>query len=290
MDDRDLLRRVQAVIGREQTLDDCAVIPLGDECLIATTDMLHETTDFPHGMTEWQMGWMSVAVTISDIAAMGADPKAVLLAVGLDDPDRLLPIMEGAHDCCRTFGAELVGGDLDAHTELTIVSSGLGTVRPEHLVRRAGARPGDVIAVTGRLGEAQAALEGYEYLRAELLEPQPRVAFGRALARAGVTAMMDISDGLALSLYDLQAAGGYGFAVDTHRLPLPSGVPEKEGRDLALYGGGDFELLFTCPEGILPVPGVEAIVVGRVIEEALVLADGAVLERRGYQHRWNAEG
>ncbi len=290
MDDRDLLARVQAVIGREQTLDDCAVIPLGDKYLVATTDMLHETTDFPAGMTGWQMGWMAVAVTISDIAAMGADPKAVLLAVGLDDPDRLLPIMEGAHDCCNAFGAELVGGDLDAHTELTIVSSGLGTVAPERLVRRTGARPGDVIAVTGRLGEAQAALEGYEYLTKELLEPQPRVAFGRALARAGVTAMMDISDGLALSLYDLQAAGGYGFAVDTHRLPLPSGVPETEGRDLALYGGGDFELLFTCPEGILPVPGVEAIVVGRVIEEALVLADGAVLERRGYQHCWNAEG
>ncbi|MDN7026143.1 thiamine-phosphate kinase [Methanoculleus sp. FWC-SCC1] len=290
MDDRDLLARVQAVIGREQTLDDCAVLPLGGEYLVATTDMLHETTDFPRGMTPWQMGWMAVAVTISDIAAMGADPRAVLLAIGLDDAERLLPIMEGAHDCCRAFGAELAGGDLDAHTELTIVSSGIGTVSPEHLVRRRGARPGDVVAVTGRLGEAQAALAGYDHLTLRLLEPQPRVAAGRALGRAGATAMMDISDGLALSLYDLQAAGGYGFAVDTRRLPLPAGVPEKEGCEFALYGGGDFELLFTCPEDILPVPGVEAVVVGRVIEEPRVLADGAVLERRGYQHRWSGEG
>ncbi|RXE57138.1 thiamine-monophosphate kinase [Methanoculleus taiwanensis] len=286
MDDRDLLTRVQAVIGHAQTLDDCAVLPHGGEYLVATTDMLHETTDFPCGMTGWQIGWMSVAVTLSDIAAMGASPTAVLLAVGLDDPERLLSIMEGANDCCTTYGAELAGGDLDAHRELTIVSTGLGHVAPEHLVRRKGARPGDVVAITGTLGEAQAALEGYGQHRQALLEPQPRLREGIALGRAGATAMMDISDGLALSLYDMVAANGCGFAIDTDRLPLPAGVPEGEARELALHGGGDFELLFTCPKELLPVPDVEATIIGRVTAEPVVLASGRVLERRGYQHRW----
>ena len=286
MDERGLHRLIGTVIAPERLRDDCAVIPCGDTLLVASTDMLHETTDFPAGMTDWQVGWMAVAVTLSDIASMGAAPGQVLLAVGLDRPERLLRIMVGARDCCTAFGAELVGGDLDAHRELTIVSTGLGTVAPEQIVRRRGARPGDVIAVTGPLGEAQAALDGYEQHRKELLEPQPRVAEGQALGRAGASAMMDISDGLALSLYDLSAVNDCGFAVDTARLPLPAGVPEDEARELALYGGGDFELLFTAPPDILPVPGVTAHVIGEVVAERTVLADGTPLERRGYLHEW----
>jgi thiamine-monophosphate kinase len=286
VDERDLLLLLRQVVSPEYLEDDCAVLPCGDALLVVSTDMLHETTDFPEGMTDWQIGWMSVAVTLSDIASMGASPGQVLLAVGLDRQDRLLPIMEGARDCCRAFGAELVGGDLDAHRELTIVSTGLGTVLPEHLVRRKGARPGDLLAVTGPLGEAQAALDGYDRHRRKLLEPQPRLAEGQRLARAGATAMMDISDGLALSLHDLAAANGCGFAVDLDRLPLPAGVPEDAALQMALYSGGDFELLFCIPPDRLPVPGVNAHCIGRVIPEPVVLADGRVLERRGYQHAW----
>ncbi|WP_214041625.1 thiamine-phosphate kinase [Methanoculleus sp.] len=286
MDERGLHRLIGTIIDPERLEDDCAVIPCGDRLMVASTDMLHETTDFPAGMTDWQAGWMAVAVTLSDIASMGAAPGQVLLAVGLDRPERLRGIMEGAWDCCTAFGAELVGGDLDAHRELTIVSTGLGAVEPEHLIRRRGARPGDVVAVTGSLGEAQAALNGYDRYLRKLLEPQPRVREGEILGRAGVSAMMDISDGLALSLHDLLAVNDCGFSVDTARLPLPAGVPEDEGRELALYGGGDFELLFCAPPTILPVPGVEAHVIGEVIVERAVLADEKPLERRGYLHEW----
>jgi thiamine-monophosphate kinase len=287
VDERGLHRLIGTIIDPERLEDDCAVIPCGDRLMVASTDMLHETTDFPAGMSDWQVGWMATAVTLSDIASMGAAPGQVLLAVGLDKPERLHGIMEGARDCCTAFGAELVGGDLDAHRELTIVSTGLGLVAPEHLVQRRGARPGDVVAVTGPLGEAEAALAGYDRHRKELLEPQPRVREGQALGHAGVSAMMDISDGLALSLHDLLAVNDCGFSVDTARLPLPAGVPEEEGRELALYGGGDFELLFSAPPGILPVPGVEARVIGEVIPERTVLADGKPLERRGYLHEWS---
>jgi len=288
VDERGLHRLIGTIIAPERLEDDCAIIPCGDLLLVASTDMLHETTDFPAGMTDWQIGWMAVAVTLSDIASTGAAPGQVLLAVGLDRPERIAGIMVGARDCCTAFGAELVGGDLDSHDELTLVSTGLGLVAPEHLVRRRGARPGDIIAVTGPLGEAEAALMGHDHHRKELLEPQPRVREGQALGRAGVSAMMDISDGLAVSLYDLLAVNDCGFSIDTTRLPLPAGIPEREGRELALYGGGDFELLFTAPPGLLPVAGVAAHIIGEVIPDPVVLADGRPLERRGYLHEWKA--
>ena len=118
MDERALLSVVREVIGREQTLDDCAVMPFGESWLVATTDMLHMKTDFPREMSDWQIGWMSAAVSLSDIAAMGACPWFLLLATGLDRPERLRGILSGARDCCLRYGAGFVGGDLDHHDEL----------------------------------------------------------------------------------------------------------------------------------------------------------------------------
>ncbi len=110
---------------------------------------------------------------------------------------------------------------------------------------------------------------------------------GRALGLAGATAMMDLSDGLALSLHDLAAVNACGFALSSAALPRPEGVPEPEATGLALYGGGDFELLFCCPAAMLPVPGVAATPIGTVTADAgRVLLDGAPVERRGYEHRW----
>src|SRR5208283_4839079 len=194
MDDRELLKTVMAIVGEENCRDDCAVLPCGDQVMVATTDMLHKTTDFVDGMTDWQIGWMSAAVTISDIASMGAAPKYVLIAVGL------------------------------SQWEL--------------------------------------------------------------LAREGVTAMMDDSDGIALSLYDLMSVNACGFSLDPDALPLPPGIPEFPARELALYGGGDYELIFTLAPDRYPVPGVPCRVIGTAIPEKAVLAGGKPVEKRGYQHRW----
>jgi thiamine-monophosphate kinase len=284
MDERSLIRSLVPVLGAAATADDCATIQHGGEWLVLSTDMLHETTDFPAGMTDREIGWMAAAVTISDIAAMGARPVALLLATGLDRPERLAGITAGALECCRAYGCDLAGGDTDAHTELTIVSTGLGTaLRP---VRRSGARPGDLICVTGYLGGAQAALSGHDRFWERLIAPQPRVAEGLALNEAGATAMMDISDGLALTLHDMLAVNECGFAVETGRLPLPAGFPEGEGREFALFGGGDFELLFTVPPERFPVTGVDATAIGQVVAEHGVTADGAPLPARGYMHTW----
>lgn len=286
MDEQELKKVVRDVIGTEQTLDDCAVFSCGDEILVATTDMLHQQTDFPPGMTDWQIGWMSAAVTLSDIAAMGARPLVLLLAIGLDRSGRLREILEGAQACCQSCGTILAGGDLDSHQELTVVSSGVGCSTDGKVVRRRGARPGDLIGITGPLGRAQAALDGHRQYERFLVEPVPRVKEGQLLARAGATSLMDISDGLVLSLYDMLDANECGFSVDSSLLPLLEGVDAARSREYALYGGGDYELLFTCSPERLPVPGLVVKVIGTVIEEHRVLVDGAAAEQRGYLHQW----
>lgn len=286
MDDRTLLKTVMGIVGRERCLDDCAIIPFGNQVMVATTDMLHATTDFAGGMTDWQIGWMSAAATLSDIAGMGAAPRYVLLAVGLDRWEQLAGVMQGVNDCCTKHGTEIIGGDIDRHNELTIVSTGLGFVAKEHLVRRSGARIGDLVCVTGTCGQAQAFLEGYTQHRLALFEPQPRVAEGQILGRAGVSAMMDVSDGIALSLYDLLEANDCGFAIESAKVPFPAGIPEAQARELALFGGGDYELIFTCRKGKHPIAGVQYTVIGEVIADRRVLVDGQVLEKRGYQHTW----
>ncbi len=286
MDDRELLQVVMGIVGKEKCLDDCAEVPCGDQVMVATTDMLHRTTDFVEGMSDWQTGWMSAAVTLSDIASMGAEPKYLLIAVGLDRWQMLAGIMQGAKDCCTRFGAAIIGGDIDRHGELTVVTTGLGLVDKDHIVRRSGAQPGDLVCITGNPGQAQAYLDGYVRYEKALFEPQPRVEAGQRLGRAGVSAMMDDSDGIALSLYDLLSVNECGFSLDSTKLPVPAGIPAMQASELALYGGGDYELIFTLPPQRHPVDGVSYTVIGIAIEEKIVIIDNRPVERRGYQHRW----
>ena len=286
MDDRELLNVVMDIVGRENCLDDCAVFPCGDRMMVITTDMLHRTTDFVPGMTDWQAGWMSAAVTLSDIASMGASPVYLLIAVGIDDWKCLSGVMQGVQDCCTAFGTKIIGGDIDRHGELTVVTTGIGLVEKQNLVRRTGARVGDLICITGTPGQAQAWLDGYHQFEKALFEPQPRVEEGRRLGRGGVSAMMDDSDGIALSLYDMMSVNDCGFSLDSAKLPLPAGIPSAQAHELALYGGGDYELIFTISPDRYPVAGVASTVIGTVIPEKKALVDGIPLEKRGYQHRW----
>ena len=286
MDDRALVKAIRAIIGTDATDDDCAVIDDGENYLVMSTDMLHETTDFPKGMTDYECGWMAAAVTLSDVASMGAAPIALLLAVGVDRAQRVEEITRGADECCRAYGCRLMGGDMDAHSECTLVSSGLGRVARDCIVRRRGARPGDIVAVTGVPGQAQAGLDGYHDYWEALIMPKPGVASGQALGRAGATAMMDVSDGLSISLHDLAEASGVRMDVEEAAIPRPDGVPGEDAARYALFGGGDFGLLFTCPADVFPVEGVDATCIGRVSAGVGVYLDGAALEKRGYAHYW----
>ncbi|MBN1323233.1 MAG: thiamine-phosphate kinase [Methanotrichaceae archaeon] len=283
--ERALIRRISKILGGVEQ-DDCAVIDLGEDFLVVSTDMLHRETDFPEAASPWQMGWMSAAVNLSDIAAMGAMPLGLLIAVGLPGDlsvDLVDGLFSGLRDCASAFGTVVLGGDTDSHQELTVCGTALGRVEKDLVLRRRGARPGDIVCTTGALGGAGGGLKllseggegdlarrllepreeegralalsgaatsmGGDGLARRLLEPQPRLVEGRALALSGaVTSMMDNSDGLALSLHDLAHAGGAGFLIREEDIPIDPKVEALfpgEALDLALHAGGDFELLFT---------------------------------------------
>ena len=268
--------------------DDCAVV----DGLVVTTDMLHERTDFPAGTTRYTAGWRAVGASLSDVAAMGAEATAAVAvyAAPTFDPGELRAFLDGAREVCELAGTEYVGGDLDGHEEFTVATTAVG--RTEAPVRRSGATPGETLCVTGTLGRSGAALELFEGdpgRANELFRFAPRVAAGRALAPlAG--AMMDSSDGLARSLHQLAAASGCGFAVDWSRVPVDDAVRELAGsqqrrRELALFFGEDFELVFTTdrPEEARARAPVPVTAVGEVTENAVRL-DGDPLPDRGYTH------
>ncbi|MFP4654869.1 MAG: thiamine-phosphate kinase [Methanohalobium sp.] len=146
--------------------DDCAVIDLGaEEFLVVTTDMLHRKTDFPLQMSAWQIGWMSAAVNLSDVAAMGASPSGILAAFGLPEDTELgfvEDVSKGLKDCANYCETSVIGGDMDNHDELTITGTAIGRIHKQNLLTRSGAKKGDKICVTGYTGSAGAALHAIE--------------------------------------------------------------------------------------------------------------------------------
>lgn len=290
-----LLREKLPAVG-----DDAAVLPFGGTHLVLTTDMLYRGSDVPEGATPWAIGWRAVAVSLSDLAAMGARPLGVVLALGAPRFERALleAIVEGALACCRSVGASYVGGDLSAHRELTLVSAAVGEAKRP--VLRRGARVGDLLCITGALGRTAAALKLFERGEIErankLFAFPPRVREGQALA-VYATSMMDISDGLARSLHLLGEASRVGFRVKYDAIPVVPEVDElsqdaAERRETALFGGEDFELLFTLPVAHLERARrvVEFTVIGEVVPQSegvrLEEASGGVspLKDRGYEH------
>ena len=140
----------------------------------------------------------------------------------------------------------MLPGGISIVTRLTIVSSGIGYGKTGRVVQRRGSTPGDSIGITGIPGRAQAALSGYREFDRAFMEPKPRIGEGMVLAAAGVTSMMDISDGLSLSLYDMVAANSCGYAIWSSEIPLPPGIAKEHALTMALYGGGIATAFLSC--------------------------------------------
>ena len=300
--ERQLIRRISEILGGIVN-DDCSVVDAGDRFMVATTDMLHRKSDFPDIMTPWQIGWMTVAVNLSDVAAMGAKPSGVLIAAGIPKDTDLYFIDEmfsGFGECANIYGTLILGGDLDSTDELTLTGCAFGFVEKDLILRRSGAKLGDLLCTTGSLGAAGAGLWAWKQgdlknnFVENLLEPQPRLKEGRALAQSrSVSAMMDNSDGLALSMSDLAEVSGIGFVVKEEALPIAIGIEEMVGHqkavDLVLRAGGDFELVFTVkPERIEEArKACDLTVIGSVVEEGIWMESKRQrrrLEASGYEH------
>lgn len=273
--------------------DDAAVV----DGLVFTTDMLHETTDFPAGTTRETAGWRAVGASLSDVAAMGAEAVAAVAvyAAPTFESGELSAFLDGAEGVCRLVDAAYVGGDLDRHAEFTVATAALG--RTDDPVGRAGAAPGEVVCVTGSWGRSAAAIRLFEAGEADranqLFRFEPRVAAGQALARYA-TAMIDSSDGFARSLHQLAAASDCGFAVRGGALPIDEVVTDVADDDadrlaLGTTFGEDFELVCTLPEEALDAAheatGVSLQQVGRVrpADEGVTM-DGEPLADAGYTH------
>lgn len=252
--------------------DDCAVLKLSEsERLLVTTDMLIDRVHFlKDRITPWQLGFKSMAVNLSDIAAMGGEPQAAFLAVGLTpeiEREYFSALRDGLLACAARHAVDLLGGDtVVSRTDLVLCLTVLGTARADQVIRRAGAKPGDRLLLGGTVGDSAAGLrllcsppaalgeqDRAQLLRAHL-EPQPQVALGRLLAsRHLATAMIDVSDGLLQDLSHLCEEGAVGADLDADALPISEAAKKLaifsglDARDWALSGGEDYVLLFTVP-------------------------------------------
>ncbi|WP_111413906.1 thiamine-phosphate kinase [Billgrantia lactosivorans] len=244
--------------------DDCALLaPRPGKQVAVSVDTSVANVHFPADAPAEAIGYRALAVSLSDLAAMGAEPRWCLMALSLerDDDAWLAAYARGFHSLCRASRVALVGGDV-TRGELAIGVTVMGEVPAGEALSRSGARPGDVLAVTGALGGGAGGLALWQRGERDLghpllkryLKPAPRLDAGLAL-RGLAHAAIDLSDGLLADLEHLLAASGTGARLEPEALPLAEGLVaalgEAAAHRAALCGGDDYELLVSLPRSAL---------------------------------------
>ncbi|MEA3298788.1 MAG: thiamine-phosphate kinase [Pseudomonadota bacterium] len=283
--------------------DDCALLDPPPGCQLAiSTDTLVEGVHFPVACDPEALAGRALRVNLSDLAAMGAEPLGFQLALTLPSADEvwLAAFSRGLARDAGLFGCPLMGGDTTRGPLATTVTV-IGTLPAGAALRRGGAGAGDLLYVTGTLGDARGALDvpGEAHLAARYWRPEPRLAAGRLL-RQFASAALDVSDGLAQDAGHIAAASGLGCRIEADRLPLSAALVDACGRALAsrhaLTGGDDYELCFSVPPGkaeameaALAAAGEPVTRIGAMVQGAgVICVDGEgepiTLERSGYAH------
>ena len=272
-----LIARLDAALPDEVRRSSNVELEIGDDAaiwqpgpgasVVITTDSLVEEIHFRLDWTDWEsLGHKALAVNVSDLAAMGAEPRLAVVTLGLRGSERIADLealYSGMGDLARRYGVVIAGGDIvRSPYGLALHITALGELPGEKRLTRSGARPGDIIGVTGTLGASAAGMQllaGDEALRqaatADLLvqahlRPEPRVPLGQILREEGATAAMDLSDGLMGDLPKILAASNVSAEIDLRAIPVAAAVralfPEQ-WLAFATRGGEDYELLFTVP-------------------------------------------
>lgn len=267
MDEFELIRRYFARDAQASDVivgigDDGAVLELAPGIQqVQVIDTMVEGVHFPSDMAAADVGYRVVAVNLSDIAAMGAKPRWMTLALTLADQDEswVDQFAAGLFDAAREYDVELVGGDTTSGKVIVATVHMTGVVEEGAALLRSGANVGDTVFVTGTVGDAAAGLallrdgEREEYLQRRFLRPRARVAKGRELI-GQASAAIDLSDGLVGDLRKLLDASGVGADIDIENIPTSETLRQRftaeEALEFALTGGDDYELLFTGPADI----------------------------------------
>jgi thiamine-monophosphate kinase len=261
--------------------DDAAVIDAGNMLIVWTTDLLTEGVHFDLSYAPLKhLGYKSVTVNVSDIAAMNAIPKQILVSLGLSNRfsvEAVEQLYEGIRLACKNYKIDLAGGDTTASASGLIISiTAMGQVHRDKVVYRSGAGINDIVCVTGDLGaaylglqvlerekqvflqnpEMTPSLEGYDYIAGRLLKPEARTDIIHELAEINIvpTSMIDISDGLASEIMHICKNSGVGISIFEDKLPVDKQTYDTAGEfkidptTCVLNGGEDYELLFTISQ------------------------------------------
>jgi len=295
--------------------DDVSAVDIGNGKLaVIKTDMLVGKTDVPPHMTLRQAARKAVVMNISDLAAKGVQPLALLASIGVPrnlTKKDIQQIGSGLNEGAREYNAYLLGGDTNEASDLVISCTAFGICEKRHLMRRSGAKPGDIVAVTGLFGKTSSGLKillehlfAPPKLRTKLVRavymPQARLKEGLALAQTrAATSSIDSSDGLAWSLHEISRASNVGFLIDN----LPAAQEAKQFAEihhldlieLCMYGGEEYELLVTIKSRLwekakkaVEHVGASLIKIGVVTKEKKLLlkTEGktVLIDARGWEH------
>ncbi len=293
-------------------VDDVAALPLSARrWAVLKTDMLVGSTDIPPGMSLTQAARKSIVATVSDFAAKGIRPMGLLMSLGLPAPVRSATVKQiatGLSQGAKEYECSIIGGDTGEAKDLVIDCTGFGLARPGGIIRRDGARPGDIVAVTGEFGKSAGGLRillsrrqnqarRFPQLVKSVLHPVARLQEGIRLARSrSVNSSIDSSDGLAWSLHEIARLSGVNIQLE--RIPIAGEVENfaREERvdasELALYGGEEYEIVLTIDRDKYlrakkKVPSL--IRIGRVKAgngevRAGIAGKIVAVERRGWEH------
>lgn len=302
-DEFTLIRRYFSALGQGDAVllgpgDDAALLALGDaESLVVSTDAQHADIHFPAQADAAQVAYRAVAAAASDLAAMGARPLGMTLALSFPAVDEhwLKGCSAGLCEAARDYGLPLVGGDT-TRGALALTITVLGAVETGTALRRIGARPGDRLCVSHSLGDAAAGLAleqgrlqadkaAAAWLRERFWRPASTFELGQALISVASSAI-DVSDGLLADAGHIAAASGVRLQIESDRVPLSAALLEAAGAEQALEwaltGGDDYALCFTLPPGA-ELPD-ECYIIGSAAEGAGVHCDGALFGASGFRH------
>lgn len=288
--------------------DDASLIDAGRNYTLITTDSISERSHIPRGADYSSVGYYFAALNLSDIAAMGGTPKYFMAAMTLKRNmplADLVKIQKGMDRCLTKYAAKLIGGDLKEGQQLSMAGIAIGTVPKKKVLLRSGARQGDLVCLTGKLGKNAAAYYMWKKYGGKkwaqlVIDIEPRVREGIMVAQDGGSSAIDLSDGLNASILHLNRISGRGFEIDYDRLPV-SGLARQVSKrlkisleDLALNFGGEYELVFTISKRnfsrlgpAMRRRGFEVTVIGRVLgKDAILLKDGkrTAITKSGYEH------